>query len=68
MHRVVSDSMRSRSANGLRSAHLSIGCATSARRQEDHQAVVEFVELEPHECGGATVIDSSGAVDGRELN
>lgn len=39
MHRVVSDSMRSRSANGLRSAHLSIGCATSARRQEDHQAV-----------------------------
>ena len=46
MHRVGSDSMRSRSANGLRSAHLSIGRATSARRQEDHQTVIDFVQLE----------------------
>ncbi|MGK2238151.1 MAG: hypothetical protein ACI9JD_000696 [Rhodococcus sp. (in: high G+C Gram-positive bacteria)] len=68
MHRVVSDSMRSRSANGLRSAHLSIGRATSAHRQEDHQTVIDFVQLEPHECCGGIVVDSSGAVDGRELN
>ncbi|KIM14409.1 hypothetical protein QV65_32280 [Rhodococcus erythropolis] len=64
---MVSDSMRSRSANWLRSAHLSIGRATSARRQED-QTVIDFVQLEPHECCGGIVVDSSGAVDGRELN